>query len=249
MFDFVLANPPFYCTLHEASQPRDDGRERTDMTYNESVYPSGEIGFARDMITDSLIFRKSVTWYTIMLSRKTSLFFMEKELLKVGFPRASIRTAEFIQGKMTRWVIGWTFLDSQLRSPSNFLQGGLQSFDVKLESKLLMGNIYEEIKERIEAFCSQFNAAQLRCVRAPEQEIVSIEVDSLRPSFAIDFKIDCENSIIHDASKLSLQSYALSKDDLEKVRRIHVLIEGEVCRTNRKYRRLQKQGIISTSQA
>jgi 23S rRNA (adenine1618-N6)-methyltransferase len=241
MFDFVLTNPPFYTTLHEASQPRDDGRERTDMTYSESVYPSGEIGFARDIVTDSLIFRKSVTWYTIMLSKKTSLLVIERDLLKIGFPRASIRTAEFVQGKMTRWAIGWTFLDSNLRSPYNLLSGGLQSFDVKLEQNLSVGEVYEEIKERTRVFCSQFHEAQLRCVFASEQDVLSIEDDSPSPSFAIDFKIDCENFVFGHTSTLILQNYALSSDDLQKVRRIQVLIEGEICRTSRKYRRLQKR--------
>jgi 23S rRNA A1618 N6-methylase RlmF len=242
MFDFVLTNPPFYCTVQDAAQPRNDGRQRTDMTYNESVYPGGEVGFARDMIIDSLIFRKSVTWYTIMLSRKTSLFIIKKELLKVGFPRASIRTVEFFQGKMTRWAIGWTFLDSHVRSPSNLLIDGLQSFTVNLEVSLAIGEVYEEIKERIRSFCAQFKATQLKCVISADHNIASIEDDSVNPSFAIDFEIDCENFLLQHTSKLILQSYALNNDGLEKVRKIQSVIESEVCRTSRKHRRLQKRG-------
>ena len=117
-FDFCMTNPPFYSTKDEASLPRSgDDRDRIDMTLNESVYPGGEVGFALDMIYDSFNYRDRVGLYTLMLSIKSSLITLEKQLITLGFHLGQIRTTEFIQGKITRWGIAWTFLTPNLRSP------------------------------------------------------------------------------------------------------------------------------------
>jgi 23S rRNA A1618 N6-methylase RlmF len=116
-FDFCMTNPPFYSSTSEATQARNgDNRERTDMTNNESVYPEGEMGFALDMIYDSFFYKDRITWYSLMLSKKTSLVAVEKELEGAGFRKGSVRKAEFIQGKMVRWGIAWTFLQPYKRS-------------------------------------------------------------------------------------------------------------------------------------
>ena len=39
---------------------------------------------------------------------------------------------------------------------------------------------------------------------------------------------------------VSLHNYSASNDGLQLVRRIHSLLQGEVCRTNRKWRRIRK---------
>lgn len=122
-FDFCMSNPPFYSDMDEATAPRSgDGRDRTDMTLNESVYPGGEIGFSLDMIYDSFSFQGQIMWYTVMLSKKSSLITIERELTKLGFGRGAVRTAEFMQGKMTRWGIAWTFLTPSVRSPGKNLR-------------------------------------------------------------------------------------------------------------------------------
>jgi Predicted SAM-dependent methyltransferase len=116
--DFCMTNPPFYSCESEASAPRaGDQRERTDMAFHESVYPGGERGFALDMMYDSLVYRNEITWYSLMISKKTNLIALQKELENIGLSRGSIRTAEFDQGKMKRWGIAWTFLTPCVRSP------------------------------------------------------------------------------------------------------------------------------------
>ena len=113
-----MSNPPFYSNSDEATVPRSgDGRNRTDMTFHESVYPGGELGFALDMLHDSFSYRERITWYTLMVSKKSSLIAFEKELAKVGFHRGSVRTTEFVQGNMMRWGVAWTFLTPSVRSP------------------------------------------------------------------------------------------------------------------------------------
>ena len=121
--DFFLTNPPFYSSDNEATNVRSgDDRERTSMTSNESVYPGGEIGFAIDMIYDSYRHQKKCTWFSLMLSKKSSLRFLQKEvekLLELG--RGSIRIAEFTQGQMVRWGLAWTFLLPSITSPGKII--------------------------------------------------------------------------------------------------------------------------------
>lgn len=121
--DFFLTNPPFYSSDNEATNVRSgDDRERTSMTSNESVYPGGEIGFALDMIYDSYRHQNKCTWFSLMLSKKSSLRFLQKEvekLLELG--RGSIRIAEFTQGQMVRWGLAWTFLLPCITSPGKII--------------------------------------------------------------------------------------------------------------------------------
>lgn len=93
VFDFCMTNPPFYATEEEATVDRKgDGRSRTDMNVGEGVYPGGELGFVRDMVADSVELTDSMTWYTSMVSKKSSLVKLEGELRR-RFGRGAVRTA------------------------------------------------------------------------------------------------------------------------------------------------------------
>jgi len=50
------------------------------MAFHESIYPGGERGFALDMMYDSLIYRNEITWYSVMISKKTNLIALQKDL-------------------------------------------------------------------------------------------------------------------------------------------------------------------------
>ena len=120
-FDFCMTNPPFYSTIDDATKPRSgDGRNRTQMTIFESVYPGkpigGEVKFVTDMIHDSFYYQNQITWFTAMLGKKSSLVLIQKELELLGLGVGSIRKTEFVQGKTIRWGIAWTFRLPSLRS-------------------------------------------------------------------------------------------------------------------------------------
>lgn len=112
-FDFIMANPPFYKSLKEATAPRaGDKRLRTDMSSNECVYTcfddsntedlinSGDAGFIMDIMNDSQFFRHHVTWYSSLVCKKSSLDAIQYKLLKldgVWGNRGQIRKVEFRQ--------------------------------------------------------------------------------------------------------------------------------------------------------
>ena len=126
-FDFCMTNPPFYSKPSHCQTPRSgDLRARTAMTTLESLYPrGGEKAFILDMINDSLTSRNQITWYTSLIGQKSTLDYIEKTLLKLGFSRANVRIAQFVQGKrgiQRRWAIAWTFMETPLRSLGKFLE-------------------------------------------------------------------------------------------------------------------------------
>jgi len=170
-FDFVMTNPPFYKTLKEATSPRaGDKRPRTDMSSKESLYTrvpcdvggdmdddddcdsgggGGDVGFITAIMDDSQHFRHHVTWYTSLVSKKSSLEAIQRKLQTldgVWGNRGQIRTVEFHQENLegseisegnrhnrstrVRWGIGWTYERAMGRCSACRVGEGLQSFEV-----------------------------------------------------------------------------------------------------------------------
>jgi len=180
-FDFCMTNPPFYSTIEQATTPRyGDARSRTDMTSQEGVYPNGgEIGFVKDMIHDSFFFQDCITWFTSMVGRKSSLLAINAELKNLGFGRGSIRTTEFVQGKITRWGIAWTFQKVSIRSEATKLSGGLTSFEVEFHDSPSPPEVHAEVSRRISSFCETFKDAKI-CSQKVDDETIAIKDDTLR---------------------------------------------------------------------
>jgi len=171
-FDFVMTNPPFYETLEDATSPRaGDKRPRTDMSSEESLYArapydvggdmdddedcdsggvggGGGVGFVTAIMDDSRHFRHHVTWYTSLVSKKSSLEAIQHKLQTldgVWGNRGQIRTVEFRQENLeggeisegshnrstrVRWGIGWTYERAMGRCSACRVGEGLQSFEV-----------------------------------------------------------------------------------------------------------------------
>jgi len=251
-FDFCMANPPFYSSEEEATHPRKgDDRHRTDMSPNESVYPGGEVGFALDMLYDSVTLRNQVTWYSLMLSRKASLVKVVQELKRIGFDQSSIRTVEFHQGNATRWGIAWTFLFPSIHSPAARLQGGLEGFDVILNG--FEETPLQEVSNRIESFCVGLKFAKVKyntienvhyCIYGEDSKDTTSEkfaIQAQRKLFSIEIKLHCDapcdkSSVV----RVSMKNVSDFNDGMEIIRRIHRLLPGEIGRTNRRWRRLKK---------
>jgi 23S rRNA A1618 N6-methylase RlmF len=224
-FDFCMTNPPFYSSDSEATLARDgDNRERTDMTRNESVYPGGEMGFALDIVYDSFRYRDRITWYTLMLSKKSSLLSLEKELARLGFRKGSIRIAEFVQGKMVRWGVAWTFLLPRLRSPALKLNGGIGSFSVALHEEVPIGRAIMEVSNRIKTFASEMKMFNLKCDEKDARLVISETVDGGGRDesgvFLIDAFVGSEKSGNIALLQVRLVAYSSDFEGIEKARKI-----------------------------
>jgi len=133
--DFVMCNPPFFGSLKEihagsvnkdgSSSSSSEGLPAAPQTphgcVDEVITPGGELTFVTAMVRDSLVLREKVGWYTSMVGKKSSLRKVLAVLREAGV--RNVRTTEFLQGRTTRWGVGWSFTAAGLGE----LEGGVGS--------------------------------------------------------------------------------------------------------------------------
>jgi 23S rRNA (adenine1618-N6)-methyltransferase len=74
------------------------------------VCEGGEIAFVTRIISESLIHRERVQWYTSMLGKFSSVPIIVSHLKEAGVGNWAV--TEFVQGSKTRrWAVGWSFGD------------------------------------------------------------------------------------------------------------------------------------------
>lgn len=293
---FSMTNPPFYDN-GEIIPPRSgDGRERTAMTTHEGCYPGGEVGFALDIILDSLYLHLQAQpvstlnridsrsaagppgWSTTMCGKKSSLVFLQHVVTQLLGP-AHVCVAEFGPGQLTRWFLAWTFHRPVARSPLAKLPGW--TFGVALSVTMDAGADRmrldcQEVASRIEEYCATLSGWELLCEIAPYQSNtqrlqireslstaappwkgdealphrIQIAVQELHPSVRMEF-LPSEGHILVDVSVIAatstgvhvqVEAYHHSVHGRKVIEKIKSQLEGEVCRTNRRWRRrLQRQ--------
>lgn len=115
-FDLVICNPPFHSSMAEAKKgterkSRNLGKPTAALNFggqsNELWCEGGEVAFINQMIHESILFKTHVTWFTALVSKKTSLSFLNRTLKK--FPVKEVRVIEMAQGQKVSRFIAWTF--------------------------------------------------------------------------------------------------------------------------------------------
>ncbi|GAW23411.1 hypothetical protein ANO14919_129700 [Xylariales sp. No.14919] len=129
--DFAMVNPPFYASdaelLDLAAQKAQPPHSACTGAPIEMVCEGGEVRFVDRMISESLVLRDRVQWYTAMLGKQSSIDVLVDTLKKHGVNNFAITT--FIQGSRTRrWALGWSFLT---RRPSLGASRGCGSLATK----------------------------------------------------------------------------------------------------------------------
>lgn len=122
-FDLTICNPPFHKSLKEAEIRTQ--RKWKNLGFQKEEHPTlnfggqnaeiwcagGEEKFVSRLIKESTLFKKSVFWFTSLVSKKTTLPNAYKELMNVN--AFDIRTIEMAQGQKISRIIAWTFLDEE----------------------------------------------------------------------------------------------------------------------------------------
>jgi len=105
-----MCNPPFFSDIEDTGK-----NEKTVCTgtSNELVTEGGEFAFISPMISDSLILKQQIRWYTSLVGRKVNIKLLISELRKHNI--VNYRTTTFSQGRTTRWAIAWSFSADGLR--------------------------------------------------------------------------------------------------------------------------------------
>jgi 23S rRNA (adenine1618-N6)-methyltransferase len=122
--DFVMTNPPFY----ESEQEMAKSAEKKSRPPNsactgapvEMVCEGGEVAFVRRIISESLVLRERVQWYTSMLGKLSSLEHLVDTLREKEIDNYAV--TEFVQGNKTkRWALAWSF--GPMRAAQNAARG------------------------------------------------------------------------------------------------------------------------------
>ena len=95
----------------------------------EMICDGGEVAHVCRLLSESLILRERVTWYTSMLGKLSSLEVLVEKLRAHGIDNYAV--TEFIQGTKTRrWALGWSF--GPMRPAENAARGMKSSAGRKL---------------------------------------------------------------------------------------------------------------------
>ncbi len=122
-FDLTICNPPFHKSFKEAQirtqrkwknlgfQKEENPTLNFGGQNNEIWCTGGEEHFVSRMIEESTKYKKSVLWFTSLVSKKTTLPNAYKELMNAN--AFDIRTIKMAQGQKTSRIIAWTFLNEE----------------------------------------------------------------------------------------------------------------------------------------
>ena len=102
-----MCNPPFFSSLDETRQ---NPHRHTKATHSELICPGGELAFLTQLITESVLYRKQIVWFSTMLGKKETLKALRRlfQSMPIQQRPVQIRTRTFIQGRQTRWGLAWT---------------------------------------------------------------------------------------------------------------------------------------------
>lgn len=120
VIDLTICNPPFHTSLQEAqasnrrkvSNLKKEKVVRANLNFggqnNELWYEGGEVAFIQKMIRESKQFATACFWFSILVSKKTTLKGMYQALKN---EKATIvKTVEMGQGNKKSRIVAWTFL-------------------------------------------------------------------------------------------------------------------------------------------
>ncbi|CAG8594466.1 5015_t:CDS:10 [Paraglomus occultum] len=110
-YAFCMCNPPFYESVKQYETATANKKLPPSSTCTSSqdqmVTPGGEYQFIKDILEESLVFRKRISWYTSMIGRLETVDLIVAELKKHKIDNFVL--TEFVQGRTRRWGIGWSF--------------------------------------------------------------------------------------------------------------------------------------------
>ncbi|KAJ2842505.1 hypothetical protein J3B02_005557, partial [Coemansia erecta] len=117
-FTFCMCNPPFYANEDEREALRNakaDAPSLTTLAKTDELFTEGgEEKFLSEMADESKVLGDRIVWYTTMVGKKRTLGILKAKLVSLGAKQ--IREGTLVQGRTSRWVLGWSFVDKRVFS-------------------------------------------------------------------------------------------------------------------------------------
>lgn len=264
--DFIVTNPPFF---DQQPAARADGRERTPMTDTEGLYPGGEVGWVLDILHDSLTTLTKIGWYTTMLCKKTSFQTLERILhnfLGPGHVRSTEFNLGSITRWFLAWTYHEVHNKSPATSANSLeFQLTLGELDDAIKEVADRVTIYLDDIPGWDLICSRITSADQILLtvtersppfpksftvedfeRLPDRVVKglndesSISAANWLPAaghFLLDVRIAKGKG--NQVVTVNIDGYRHSKRGGKALDKIISRLEGEVSRSNRRWRRLQ----------
>lgn len=125
--DVVMANPPFFEDVADSigaestrSLSRVPPKSASSAARQESQTVGGEVGFAKRLAEDSLVYKDNVGIFTLMLGKKRSVPAVRLIMKEMNITKTSVY--EMCQGRVMRWGFAWTFISDFVFPVSDFRQ-------------------------------------------------------------------------------------------------------------------------------
>ncbi|KAL5960510.1 RNA N6-adenosine-methyltransferase METTL16 [Taenia solium] len=125
--DVVMANPPFFEDVADSigadstrSLSRAPPKSASSAARQESQTVGGEVGFAKRLAEDSLVYKANVGVFTLMLGKKRSVPAVRLIMKEMNIMQTSVY--EMCQGRVMRWGFAWTFIPNFVFPVSDFRQ-------------------------------------------------------------------------------------------------------------------------------
>ncbi len=121
--DFSMCNPPFHASTEEAAKGTRrkannlSGKhvKRCALNFSgiskELVCPGGELGFIKNMISESVEFGKNIYWFSTLVSKQSNLKSIYNTL--TDHEVMSVKTIPMGTGNKVSRIICWSFLDKK----------------------------------------------------------------------------------------------------------------------------------------
>nr|XP_039260363.1 RNA N6-adenosine-methyltransferase METTL16-like [Styela clava] len=155
--DLCMCNPPFFNDSSEIETKigpiANSSCHANDV---ESITDGGDLAFAHKLFEESLELKQKVTWYTILMGKKSSFVTFKKQISK--YSEILVTTYEFCQGRTIRWGIGWSFCSDMItesKLPRSSLQNATKNSEVvkpitfSLRKTLELNYVYDSLKREL----------------------------------------------------------------------------------------------------
>lgn len=107
---YTICNPPFFDSIDLTQQ---HNKRSNNATHTELVCGGGERTFIQQHITESLLYKHTIGWFTTMCGMKSTYKYILKQLRLID-DIVCVRHTCMKQGKQSRWAIAWTYQQSRI---------------------------------------------------------------------------------------------------------------------------------------
>jgi 23S rRNA A1618 N6-methylase RlmF len=188
IFDFCMCNPPFFS--NELESERNNPKTICTGNKNELMTEGGELQFISQIITDSLLLKNQICWFTSMIGKKETLKSLK---LKLNDLNINYYITEFINGNITRWGIAWSFKETSNIQTENLISKKINNVTI---SNVKYSNLIQKIKKTLDECKLKYSFDDVRfLIPLRNENKMTIEIFQLSQnqfSLKIETKEICE---------------------------------------------------------